>query len=193
MKFRIFTLSSLAVLMLISCGSETKTDNTVSEELETETVSDIKTSEAYLLMQQKCFICHMEKPDPSKKGSMLAPPMMRIQAHYKPSFSDRESFVNAVSSFVTNPTEEAVLMPGAVRKFNIMTNLNYNKEEVEKIAGLLYDMDFGDFSKMHEQKRMKQDSMKLSLNNGLKWKLKPEGINKVNDLLSQDHSLKYFR
>lgn len=125
----------------------------------------------------------MEKPDPSKKGSMLAPPMMRIQAHYKPSFSDRERFAKAVSSFVLNPTEESALMPGAIRKFNLMTNLNYDKQEVEKIAALLFDIDFGDFPNRRKQGGMRADSAKLTFDKDRKWDVKPEAIAKVNDLL----------
>ena len=191
MKLRIIILSSISLvaLMFTSCNSEGKVsveENVDPEQTVAQTEEGIpekNSSEAYLLMEQKCFICHIGKPDPSRKASMLAPPMMRVQAHYKPSFSDRESFVKAVSNFVLNPTEEAALMPGAIRKFNLMTNLNYDKQEVEKIAALLFDMDFGDFPNRHKQGKMRADTMKLSLNHGQKWKIKPEAIIKVNDLL----------
>ena len=29
-------------------------------------------------MTQKCYLCHFETPDPSKKDQMIAPPMLRV-------------------------------------------------------------------------------------------------------------------
>ena len=39
-------------------------------------------------------------------------------------------------------------MPGAVRKFNLMPNLGYNKEEIKLIAETLFEIDFGTMPKM---------------------------------------------
>ena len=57
-------------------------------------------------MQQKCFICHLEKPSFSKKASMIAPPMVRIQEHYKPTYNNKDEFVKAIVNFVSNPDEK---------------------------------------------------------------------------------------
>ena len=46
-------------------------------------------------------------------------------------------------------------------------------------------MDFEDFSNMRKSKKMKTDTMTLALNNGQKWKLKSEGITKINELINK--------
>jgi hypothetical protein len=93
-------------------------------------------------MKQFCFTCHIEKPDPSKRESMIAPPMRNVQQHYKSTYPDKDEFVKAVVSWVNKPDENKVLMPGAVRHFNLMPPLPIGNDKLEKIAGALYDMNF---------------------------------------------------
>ncbi len=141
---------------------------------------------AYALMKQKCAACHMLKPDPSKRGAMLAPPMIRVKEHYEPSFQTRDEFVDAMGAFVLNPIEEDVLMPGAVRKFKLMPNLGLSEQEAKLIAGVIYDTDFGSIPKMKME-----NSANINLNDGKKWKLKPDHIammSRVNQKLGQFES-----
>ncbi|MCF6243244.1 MAG: hypothetical protein L3J74_18145 [Bacteroidales bacterium] len=170
-------LGFLVIIGAISCSSNNKTQ----ENKDTVNKKNLAVNtEAYRLMQQKCFICHMEKPNPDKKTSMIAPPMMRVQEHYKPAHQTKEEFVKAVVSFVSNPNENDVLMPGAVRKFNLMPNLGYSKEDIQLIAETLYDADFGNMPKM---KMNLSDSLKL--NNGKKWKLNKESIAAINGVIEK--------
>ncbi len=170
----------LLVMSMLSCQTNKKekyeknegdiTGNTTEKE-----VAEI-TTKGYNLMKQKCFICHFEKPDPSRKDQMLAPPFLRIQEHYKPTYPKKDEFVEAVIAIINNPSEENTLMPGAVKKFNLMPKLAYDQEELRLIAEALYDIDYGAAPKMG----MQGD---LQLNDGKKWKLSQESMGQINAII----------
>lgn len=142
------------VFLFISCNKEKKIETT--ETVAIAKNQDITKTEAYKLMKSKCFICHFPKPDPSKRDQMIAPPMLRVQEHYKPIYPKKEDFVKAIINWVKNPTEEMVEMPGTVREWGIMPKLAYADTDVEKIAAVLYDMDFGDSPKNEQKTRKSQ-------------------------------------
>ena len=170
----------LLVVSILSCNNNKKEkyeekEVDVTEKSTKNEVIEI-TSKGYELMKQKCFICHFEKPDPSRRDEMLAPPFLRIQEHYKPTYPNKEEFIAAVMAIINNPSEENTLMPGAVRKFNLMPKLVYDQEELQLIAEALYDIDYGSAPKM----RMNQD---LQMNNGKKWKLSQESMGQINAII----------
>jgi len=171
----------LLVVSLTSCKTDKKgayeknNANTIEEATEKEGTE--LTSKGYELMKQKCFICHFEKPDPSRRDQMLAPPFLRIQEHYKPTYPNKEEFITAIMAIINNPSEEKTLMPGAVKKFNLMPKLVYDQEELRLIAEVLYDIDYGSAPKM----RMNQD---LQLNDGKKWKLTKESMRQINAIIN---------
>jgi len=156
--------------------------NCTSKKEETEKTTKTITassSEGYKLMEQKCFICHFAKPDPTKRNSMTAPPMMRVQQHYKPTYPKKEDFINAITAWVKNPIKENTLMPGAVRKFDVMPHLGYGDNEIKQIASALFDADFGKTTMM----KMMHGSLKL--NNNKKWQLNKNTVDLVNSIGKQ--------
>ena len=170
-KTSIFTL--ILSITLFSCSSDEKSSQK-DETTEPIVKENITESKGYKLMEEKCFTCHFAKPDPSKKSEMIAPPMLRVQEHYKPNYNTKAAFVTAISEWVNNPQEENTLMPGAIRKFNVMPKLAYDKADLDLIAETLFDIEFGDMPKMKEHK-----NNGLELNNGKKWQIKPEAIEKI--------------
>jgi len=173
----------LITLSLFSCNSGKKETilKEVPENKETQN-EDVNSydSKGYELMQQKCFICHIEKPDPSKRDLMIAPPMLRVQEHYKPSYPKKNEFVQAITEWVKNPSESKTLMPGAIRKFKLMPKLPYEDDDLKLILEALYDIDFGKMPKM----RMDMNNS-LQLNNGKKWKLNQNTISQINSIINQ--------
>jgi len=165
MKKNLWT-AVIIIISFLSCNSNKKKEVVKKKNEEKMAIINKK---GYELMQQKCFICHMEKPDPSKKNTMLAPPMLKVQEHYKPTYSTKEEFVNAITKWVLHPEEKNTLMPGAIRKFNVMPKLPYKEENIKLIAETLYDIDFGNMPKMYAKKEAN-----LQLNNGKKWKINAE-------------------
>ena len=153
----------VTIFLFTSCNKDKKT--IAKETIAIKTASKI-TSKGYEQMKTNCFVCHMEKPNQTKHDQMIAPPMLRIQEHYKPSYPNKEEFITAIKTWVNNPNEDKIMMPGAARKFNIMPKLAIADEDLQLIAETLYDIDFGDMPKMNEQ-----SDNKLSLNDGKKWLL----------------------
>ncbi len=168
-----------------SLGCNTKEKSKTSENSKEDPVKETVAadSKGYALMKQKCFICHFERPDPAKRNQMIAPPMLRVQEHYKPSYSDKESFVKAVMAYINNPSQEKTLMPGTIKKFNIMPRVIYDQTELKLIVETLYELDFGSMPKMH----MKMGNG-LSLNNGQKWKLTPASMEQVQTIIKKLNS-----
>ena len=169
------------LLSLTSCETSNESSQVVSKDelAKTDKENSVSiSSDGYELMKQNCFVCHLEKRDRSKKSSMIAPPIERVQEHYKSSFTDKESFVLAVKNWIKSPSEEKILMPGAVRKFGMMPPLSLADEKLEKIAAALYD---ADFEKTAHGKRM--FGKKLILNNGKKWKLNKLSMNKLRQTI----------
>ena len=176
-------------------------EKTTSEEI---AKSDDKSTEqdGYTLMKQFCFSCHMETPDPSKHDQMIAPPMANVKEHYISTYPDKDEFIKAVVNWVNKPDENKVLMPGAVRRFNLMPPLPIGDDKLKAIAEALYEKDFG--TRMggghgHGKGRghgkgQGQDNGygkgrghnmmggKMQLNNGQKWKLAGNDFNKIQEI-----------
>jgi len=173
------------IFLFTSCNKEKETvkNNTIAKTIE----QDITVSKGYKLMEQKCFICHFPKPDPSKRDQMIAPPMLRVQEHYKPLYPKKDDFVKAITTWVSNPTEDKVEMPGTVRKWGLMPKLGYSNEDVQLIANVIYDMDFGKSPKMHGNKK---NQTELQLNNGKKWKLSKEAIKTTTVIIKDLNNFK---
>ena len=180
---------------LISCNtSQNNKDNSKSEnptavnpslneEIKKNVLSD---SKGYKLMKQKCYLCHFEKPDPSRKEQMIAPPMLRVQEHYKPAYPNKGEFVNAITSIVKSPSEAKTLMPGAIKKFKLMPKLIYDDEELRLIAEAIYDYDFGSAPKMG----MQMMGGMLQLDNGKKWVLKKESMEQIRAVVNKLNNYK---
>tara|TARA_R110002050_G_scaffold141251_1_gene266263 strand:+ start:16664 stop:17446 length:783 start_codon:yes stop_codon:yes gene_type:complete len=171
---------SLAILALVgvSCQNAPQPASQKSVTEPTPIVTENPMNNGYELMAQKCFICHFEKMDTAKKAKMIAPPMVRVQEHYKPNYATKEAFVAAVTEWVSHPNVEQTLMPGAVRKFDVMPLLMYDKTDIELIAATLFDMDFGDLPTMNMHGGVK-------LNKGAKWKVSANTVARMDAVIKE--------
>lgn len=94
------------------------------------------------LFETNCAACHgLEAP---ADGVRLAPPVSMVKSHYMSSYPDKKEFITNVSSWVVAPDAEKSIMPGAVRRFEVMPPLPLKSSELETIAGYVYDTAFGD-------------------------------------------------
>ena len=173
----------MLLIGLISCNTKQKNDPYSKSENSNEAVAQNAefNAKGYKLMTQKCYLCHFEKPDPSKKDLMLAPPMLRVQEHYKPTYPNKTEFVNAIVAIVKNPSLEQTLMPGAVKKFKLMPKLIYDDAELRLIAEAIYDYDFGSAPKMNRE----MNGGTLELDNGEKWVLKKESMEQISAVVTK--------
>jgi len=174
-------------LILASCNSGIKEnqDLVTSENSVEASAVALRTTKGYELLSQKCYMCHLERPDPTKTDAMLAPPMMRVQEHYKPRYSEKDEFVEAVMNIVKNPSEENTLMPGAIKKFNLMPRLIYEDADLKLIVETIYDYDFGSAPKMNMELMA---AAGFELDNGKKWKLEPESVTQMNAIIEKVNS-----
>ncbi|PLY17095.1 MAG: hypothetical protein C0631_00760 [Sedimenticola sp.] len=87
-----------------------------------------------------CMACHKADRSPD----MLAPPIFAVKNHYIRVYSDRESFVARVKQWLAKPDINQTLMPGAVRRFQVMPPLDLDPAQAEAIAGFIYDTNFNE-------------------------------------------------
>jgi len=187
MKKGIF-ISILFLVSVTSCKDKKKVEETHTDKATI--VQNSQKSEGYKLMEQKCFICHFSVPDRSRKEEMIAPPMLRVQEHYKPAYPNKSDFVNAITAWVKDPTEDKIQMPGAARKFKVMPYLPNTDQEIKLIAETLFEIDFGVDLKGKDHGNGHKRKQNLQLNNGKKWQLNKEIIANVNDVINQLNSFK---
>lgn len=89
------------------------------------------------LFQKNCLSCHDAQLDPP-----LAPPMFVVQMKYKMATTDKESFVNKLTSFATHPTKEQAILPEPVKVLGLMPDLGFAKADVKKVATYIHDETF---------------------------------------------------
>jgi len=146
----------------------------------------VNNDKSYKLLKQYCYVCHM----PNSKDNMIAPPLFRVKEHYFPVYENKADFVEAITNWVQKPNEKNVLMPGAVRKFNLMPPQSYiSKDTLKLIAEYIFNNELekpGFFGNMHdnsgERKGQNQNHVELKLNNGKKWKVSPEVLNTMKNV-----------
>lgn len=85
-----------------------------------------------------CMACHKLDRGPQ----MLAPPAFAVQNHYLRMHPEQGAFVQAVVDWVRFPDINRTLMPGAVRRFNLMPPLSLPEQELRAIAAFLYRAKF---------------------------------------------------
>jgi len=65
--------------------------------------------------------------------------MVAIVRRYKMSYETKEAFVEGVTNWVLNPTEENAIMRGAISQFKVMPKQPFKKDEMITIAEYIYD------------------------------------------------------
>lgn len=96
----------------------------------------VKAPQGEKLMKVQCYVCH----NPSTAmDNRVAPPMIAIRRHYLRSGMSQKEFVNAITTYVKNPSKETSKMPGAVQRFGLMPKMIFNEEELIQIANYLYE------------------------------------------------------
>ncbi len=142
--------------------------------------------EGYRLMKVYCYVCH--NPEVKSHDQMLAPPMMMVKKHYKPTYPDKKDFVEAIVSWVHHPSTEKVLMPGAVRKFKIMPPLAYPEKDLIAIAEYMFDHEMDKPAMMQQmqgnksRQEMQMEKSQVVLNDGKKWKVDASTITTMKEV-----------
>jgi len=140
MKTNKLIIAGLLAVAFTSCNQkkETKT-NTETKPIKEKVLADVSVNDnnGYALMTNNCYACH--NPKAASHDDIIAPPFKAVKMHYTRKYDNKKDFVNAVVSWVQNPTEDKALMFGAVKRFKVMPKLPLPTEDLEKIASYLYD------------------------------------------------------
>jgi cytochrome c len=85
-----------------------------------------------------CNSCHGVEHgmDMSKRA---APPVFAVKMHYIGTYSDKDSFVMAISDWLETRDVDNSMMRGAVRRFGVMPEVQVTRDEAEKIAEFIYE------------------------------------------------------
>ncbi len=89
------------------------------------------------LFQENCLICHNAELEPAQ-----APPMFGVQMKYKMATKDKAGFVDKVTAFATNPTEDKAILKEPVKVLGVMPNMGFEEDDVRKIAAYIHDETF---------------------------------------------------
>ncbi len=157
----------LVSALLISCQEHKSTAVSTGRSNQDTAKSIQKTTsqvDGEALLKQYCTACHLLTPDPSKRDKMAAPPFMMVVQHYKSTYPSKDAFVNTVVKWANHPTEDDVLMPGAVRHFGLMPPMPVGDENLKAIAAYLYQYDFGNSKRGGHRGRMFQGQTKQKSN-----------------------------
>lgn len=127
-------LSLVIIVIFLSCKSEDQSKITYEDPKFEFTASQAQ--EAKALMTTLCYVCH--NPETSHDGR-IAPPMIAIKMHYLKKTENRKDFINSVWNFVEKPTENKMLMKGAVNRFGLMPYQAFKEEDIKAIAAYIYD------------------------------------------------------
>ena len=132
-KNPLFLLMSLTLIFQQCQKKESPTEN--KEEI---SVAQASTKPDGLQFAEVfCYICHSPSASESER---TAPPMIAIKAHYlQQEGMSRDEFIDAIVSYVQNPTEEKAKLPGAVNRFGLMPMQQVPTEELRQIAAYIYD------------------------------------------------------
>ncbi len=99
--------------------------------------SDKTFMEGKKLFQENCLTCHNAELEPAQ-----APPMFGVQMKYKMATKDKTAFVDKVTAFATNPTEDKALLKMPVKMLGVMPNMGFEEDDVRKIAAYIHDETF---------------------------------------------------
>ena len=89
-----------------------------------------------LLFHGNCVTCHYELESKS------APAIIEVRRRYKEAFPIKKDFVKYLSDWVHNPSSKKSIMQDAIKKYDLMPQLAYEKDVLEDIAAYIYDTDF---------------------------------------------------
>jgi cytochrome c553 len=84
-----------------------------------------------------CLACHNAELKPA-----LAPPLYGVQNRYKRAYADKQGFVQAISDWAKQPTQEKALMKRPIKKLGLMPAMPLPDDTLAAIGAYLYEQEF---------------------------------------------------
>ncbi|MCB9222794.1 MAG: DUF3365 domain-containing protein [Crocinitomicaceae bacterium] len=172
-SFIIFLLTSF----LLSCGDSydqyTEDLNNNDEETLTEDHN------GFQLLETSCFSCH--NPD-ANASAVTAPNMAEVKRVYLAQHESEEDFVDAITSFLSDPSKEKAIMKDAVENFGVMPNMSFGKAMSEAVGRYLYSstiQDSGWYANsyaLEKAKNLKDPSEMSYLDRGFQFAMSTKSV-----------------
>ncbi|MEO9570505.1 MAG: DUF3365 domain-containing protein [Polaribacter sp.] len=140
------------------------------------------------LMETNCYICHNPT---ATEDNRIGPPMIAIKRHYKKDNTTKEEFINAMQTWIKNPTNENAKMFGAVKRFGLMPKQIFPKETIEQIADYMFDNEIEQpewFEEHYNKERGNSKGKGMGNRKGMKRHLQG---NNLENLTDTERGLKY--
>jgi cytochrome c2 len=141
MKKNIVGLTIIAVLFFVSACNQNETNTPdsvmVNQQITATEIALKSDSIGYTLFQSKCMTCHIVAG--KTHDELIAPPMIAVKRRYKMMYGEQDDFIKNIVAWAKNPKAENAIMPGAVDKFKTMPYMNFEEEDLKKIAAFIYD------------------------------------------------------
>ncbi|MCK0205937.1 cytochrome c [Ornithobacterium rhinotracheale] len=122
-------------LSIVSCSKKETPQSSESSESVVATKPEFP-GEKY--MKTQCYVCHHPT---APEANRAAPTLYEIKKVYLQPGVSEEQFVKEFVDFTHQPTQEAAKMKEAVKKYGLMPNNGFNREDVEAIAKYIYEND----------------------------------------------------
>jgi hypothetical protein len=133
-----FTLFVVFSFVFSSCQSKKMSNEVVTKE-KSVAIKLSGENESLELLKMRCYACH--QVNSISHDEIIAPPLAAVKRRYLRSFPQRDDFVEAIVNWTLDPKEEKAMMYGAVKRFKVMPYQSFDKSEMLKIAGYIYDND----------------------------------------------------
>ncbi len=101
---------------------------------------DMVGSSAKEIVTETCMECHGGS---AMGDDRIAPPMFAAKNHYQ-NLTDKQDFIATMSAYIQEPSEATTRMPGAIKKFGLMPNLDLDKATADAIAAFVWEADFNE-------------------------------------------------
>jgi len=98
-----------------------------------------------LLFHGNCITCHAETK------ALSAPSVMEFRQNYLRAFPVKKDFVEYMSEWVKHPDAQKSIMQEAIKKYELMPELGFEKSTLEIIAEYIYETDFSKEHEGHEE------------------------------------------
>ena len=89
-----------------------------------------------LLLHGNCTTCH------NIQKSISAPSLKIIRQRYILAFPQKEDFISYMSQWVLKPNEETSMMADMIKKYELMPELGYDIDTLQKISEYIYKTEF---------------------------------------------------
>ncbi|MDP5069616.1 MAG: DUF3365 domain-containing protein [Congregibacter sp.] len=159
MKKRLLSTALLVAAMAsayaTSAASSDPGDKTAAAGLDAETQAA-----GFTALENACFGCH--SPDATMENR-IAPPMAAVKKRYLRNAKNFEQFSAQFVKFVSDPSADNAIMPGAIDRFGLMPQMSFDPLVVEQIAYYVYNnpLEAPDWFSQHyknEQRRYRRST-----------------------------------